>query len=467
VKIYHHYRVSRNLEVLCKTDIAVIGAGPSGCAAAITAAREGKKVLLIERYGFPGGAAVSQLVPVVLSQNCRDFQGIWFEWMDRMCEHGLAGNFLKGEQQEHWFSATYSPESSKHAWEQLMEESGVRVLYHCQVSDVIIHEGKIEALVLAARNGLYAVEAACFVDATGDGMVSHLAGEDFSVGDTHGPVAQSCTKMFRMVNSIKPSTVMDEEDILRLKKTFDRVLQEKKFDAPMITSGYILEYILGRAGKQIPDGTLLVNVTRMIDVNTLDPWNLSEAERLGRKYAKQCADFYINHVPGSEQAKLLETSVELGVRSSRRITCRYTLTIEDVKALRKFPDGIARGAWEIDVHSPRSYEYGRAFQDDPGLNEYRRRIIAGDFYEIPLGSLIPVKTYNLIVTGRCIDADVEAQGSARIQQTCMSTGEAAGLVSVFVVDKNISVQQVPGPEIRENLELIRTGIMKNVKTSYW
>ena len=444
----------RELSCLYQADIIVVGAGPSGCAAAITAARMGCRTLLVERYGFPGGATVNQLVPVVLSQNGVDFQGIWHEFMLEMKTNGLVNEMVKGEQCDHWLCATYSPESAKHAWDKLLVDAGVVILYHALVTDVITCGNKIKSLILNTRGGNFFVDGKLLVDCTGDGQVCFLAGKEFELGNEQGPVSQAATKMFRLVNSIKPEYVMTPEKKHSLKNSFHEALRNKEFDSPVITTGFIMDYINNRAGKQLPDNTLLINATRMINVNSLDPWQLSQAEIDGRKYAKECADFFIKYVPGSENALLLETSMELGIRASRRIIGLATLTIDDVLSLRKFPDGIAKGSWEVDVHPPKDYTYKRS-ADIIDYETYHERIATGDYYEIPLGCLIPKDSENLLVAGRCISADSESQGSLRIQQTCMATGEASGCLAALSILFGKNPQEIDSGEIVRKLSEIR------------
>ena len=444
-----------SLSCLAEADVIVLGAGPAGCAAAITASRMGRETLLIEKYGFAGGAAVNQLVPVVLSQNGIDFQGIWHEFMLEMKNNGLIKEMEKGEQCDHWLSTTYSPESAKLAWDNLLKKANVRVLFHTIVYDLTMNGKNVESLMINTRAGNYCIKAPIVIDCTGDGHICSLAGMPFEQGNKLGPVSQAATKMFRLVNSIKPEHLLTKDRQQILAESFAQAIKNGEYKSPVMTSGFIMDYINNRAGKQIPDDTLLINATRMINVNPLDPWELSQAEIDGRAYAKECADFFIKYVPGSENAKLLETSIEMGIRASRRIIGQYQLTLDDVLELRKFPDGIAKGSWEIDIHPPSSYQYKR-LENMPMYEEFHRRIAQGDYYEIPLGCLIPKQTGNVLVAGRSISAESEAQGSLRIQQTCMATGEAAGCLAALAVLEKEGIRGVSALKVRTLLEETRS-----------
>jgi len=338
-------KITKTVPRLHETEIMVVGAGPAGCAAAVTAARMGCKTLIVERYGFAGGAAVTQTVPVVLSQNGADFQGIWHEFMREMKKNGLVSEMVRGEQCDYWLSSTYSPESAKHAWDALLTEAGVEVLYHAMVTGIQVSDEREVRVILETRRGSFHVKARVVIDCTGDGYVCAQAGLDFELGNGDGPVSQAATKMFRLIDGVKPELVLNTENLATLQEAYEEAIRRGEYDSPVITSGYLLKYITSRAGKHLPDGTLLFNAVRMIDVDSLDPWSLSRAEIEGRRYALQCARFIASHVPANDRAKLLDTSMELGVRASRRILGEAYLTRDDVVTLRKFPDGIARGRW--------------------------------------------------------------------------------------------------------------------------
>lgn len=445
---------SSTLPLLCEAEVVVVGAGPAGCAAAITASRMGRRTLLIERKGFAGGAAVSQLVPVVLSQNGRDFQGVWHEFMLEMKERGLVNEMVRGEQCDYWLSATYSPESAKQAWDRLLAEAGVRVLYHAVAYDAALSKNRITALAVNTRGGNGYVAGKVVIDCTGDGHVCFLAGAEFELGNGEGPVSQGATKMFRLAGAAKPERVLTAENGEKLRADYMAAMKRGEFGARAITSGFIMDYIFNRAGKQLPDGTLLLNTARMLNVNSLDPWELTKAEIEGRAVAKECAEFFLKYVPGSENASFLETSMELGIRASRRIAGLARITVDDVLALRKFPDGIARGSWEVDVHSPKSYTY-KVLETFPAYADYHKKVAKGDYYEIPLGCLIPKKSENLLVAGRCISSDSDAQGSLRIQQTCMATGEAAGCAASLAISAGCLVPELDHGRVVARLEETR------------
>jgi hypothetical protein len=173
------------------------------------------------------------------------------------------------------------------------------------------------------------------------------------------------------------------------------------------------------------------NTSRVLQVNPLDPWDITRAEREGREQAWQVAEFYRKYVPGCERSYLLDTAAHIGVRSSRRACGLATLTDQDVIEFHKYRDSIARGSWHIDLWPANSYTKDPTPVEDP---QYRKRITrmkAGDYYDIRYGCIVARGVENLLVAGRCISAEHVAQASARLQQTCMSTGQAAGTAAAL------------------------------------
>jgi len=215
-------------------------------------------------------------------------------------------------------------------------------------------------------------------------------------------------------------------------------------------TGHVLLYTGRNLGKELPGDQLLLNVVRMLEVDPIDPKSLSRAEMLGRRYARVCADFYRRYVPGCKGSYFLDISAQLGVRASRRVSGMATLTAYDVWNLRKFDDAVAKGAWEIDIHPANSYQK-RALPDSTRYKEWIQKVKEGDYYDIRYGSLVPRDVENLCVAGRCISAEHSAQGSLRIQQTCMSLGYAAGAAGALSTDQDIPAKNVDPAAVQKIL----------------
>jgi hypothetical protein len=179
-----------------------------------------------------------------------------------------------------------------------------------------------------------------------------------------------------------------------------------------------------------------------VGIDASDPESLTEGEVRCHEIVFQIWRFLRETVPGYEKCVPLTIAAYLGVRETRRIVGEYMLTEEDVLSARKFPDGIARGSFYMDVHDgqEKTPQYRAALSPPPG-----------DFYEIPYRCLVPQAVDGLLVAGRCISTTRMANGSIRIQPTCMNTGQAAGVAAAWCVRRGILPRVVDGVELRAAL----------------
>ncbi len=182
-----------------------------------------------------------------------------------------------------------------------------------------------------------------------------------------------------------------------------------------------------------------VNMTRVVDIDPLDPDDLTRAEIESRLQAMQLLRFFRERVPGFENARIAATGTQIGIRESRRIVGRYTLTRDDVLQARKFDDAVARSAYPIDIHNP------------SGSGTATHRLAPGESYEIPYRCLLPVNREQLLVAGRCISTTHEALASTRLTPTVMTLGQAAGTAAALACERATFVGDVDGGELRARL----------------
>jgi hypothetical protein len=188
------------------------------------------------------------------------------------------------------------------------------------------------------------------------------------------------------------------------------------------------------------DGMLHFNTTRVVRRNPVDPFDVTKAEMEARRQVQELLNFFrANNMPGMENARLVYTAPSIGVRESRMLVGDYVLTGRDLVACVKFPDAVAAGNYDIDIHNP----------EGSGTSHYY--FPAGTWYTIPYRSLIPKREDcgNLLVGGRCISCDHEAQASIRIIPICTTTGEAAGIGASVALDGNGTVQDADVARIQE------------------
>ncbi|MFA6293447.1 MAG: FAD-dependent oxidoreductase [Victivallales bacterium] len=422
---------ARSVPVLGHWDVVVCGGGAAGCAAAIAAARLGAKTLLIEKDGYLGGATVSQLVSHVLSTNGVDFQGVWHEWIRALRARG--GVCALTGSPPHYRSGV-DPEKVKYAWDDLLTAAGACQLLHTCCSCAIVEDGVCRGLLVETKGGRRAVFAKRVIDCTADGAVCASAGVPWEQGDGSHPWGQSLTKVFRMGNVRWPECDYAPEATESARKAVASAIAHGEYDTPVLANGRGINYGMApHVHRSVMPYRTEMNVfaSRVLRINPLDPWDLTRAEREGREQAWQCADALKRFAPGFEQAYMLDTNAHIGLRDSRRIRGIATAKGEDVMQFRKHPDGIARSSWDIDIWPADSYSAPAVDRESPEYQMRKAKMLGGDYFDIRYGCLVAYGVDNLLVAGRCLSAECMAQASLRIQQTCQSTGQAAGVAAAL------------------------------------
>jgi len=449
----------RNVPVLASYDVVVCGGGPAGCAAAVAAARNGARTLVLEKEGYLGGAPCTQLVCVILSTNGVDFQGIWHEYIARLQARKAVRPFSRPSPGGHIRSVT-DPEQVKFVWDELLTEAGVEMLHHTYGAVCAVEDGAAKGVFVETRAGRQAILAKCVVDATGDGIVAAQTGITFEQGDGEHLWAMALTKMFRMGNVRKPANWPDEEALARIERELTEAIERGEYTAPVIVEkkrfmGYVRNWSWAMPENRTE---FLSLISRVLKVNPLDPFDLTRAEREGREQARQAADAFCRFVPGFEEAYLLDTSNQIGVRSSRRLRGIATVSDEDVWNFNKYPDSIARASWDVDVWPADSYSKAAVPLGTDGYKWRQDRMARGDYFDIPYGAIVADGVDNLFMAGRCISASHLAQASLRIQQTCMSTGQAAGTAAALCVRTGASPRTLDPQRVIRQLEQDRAAV---------
>jgi hypothetical protein len=429
------------LPIVAEIDVAVVGGGAAGVAAAETAARQGLSVLLVERYGFCGGNAVAGLSGTICGlyaasdRNRNQPEQLVFGFADRFLQamrscDGVTAPVRYGKT----WTVTHDPLRWRETADAFLEEPGVRVLYHCLVVGTILEGEDVLGIVVESKAGRGAVSAKVVIDASGDADVIHRAGLDFTIGQD-GTV-QNPTMIFRLGN-------VDVDRFLGYWGP-DTICSPEVTEM-LIAAHAAGEYHLPRAKIWIfttpRKGELLVNATRLVgrdgrDLYPGSPEDLTEAEFVGRRQVRDYARFLRDHIPGCEESFVNDTGVQAGIRQSRSVAGAETLTNEDVLAHRKRPDGVVRSPWPIELH----------VGDKPKLEW-----LIEDYYEVPYAALLPRRGENLIVAGRCLSAEHEALASARVTAQCFGYGHAAGLAAAAALRSKRRLRDIPGAEIRDLL----------------
>ena len=412
-----------------KYDLAVIGGGFAGVAAALAAARAGAKVLIVEKSNCLGGAAVNCLVnpfmPYWTEINGRRMNlssGIFREIHDRLEER----NAMRKE--------SFLEEKLKYILNEMVAEANIDLLFHAYIFKVEKCDEHIASIVVATKSGEMQVEANYFIDATGDAQLAYLAGCPTVLGRESDHLCQPMTLCFRLGNV----------DVEKFYESRERL---KIAHAQSLAAGELInprENIL--VFKTPIHNVLHFNTTRVVRKNPTSPEEVTEAEVLARQQVYEIYEFMKKHADGLENSFLMMTAAEIGVRESRMIVGDYVLTEQDCRNCVKFEDGIAACNYDIDIHNP----------EGTGTSHYY--FPAGEYYTIPYRSLIPKSAENLLVAGRCISSDHGAQASYRIMPVVCCIGEAAGSAVGLAVKQNCTVREIDVKELQNELKSNRAYI---------
>ena len=404
--------------VMCnKYDIIVIGGGFAGFAASVSAARQGKNVLLIEKYNCLGGAACYNLV--------NPFMPYWTtvkesgERVNLSC--GLFSeiiNQLGAFNGLHTDACCFNEEILKYVLNRMATESGVNILFQTYVTDVQAVNGQIKSITVSNVSGSSKFYADYFIDATGDGNIAYLAGYKFMLGRESDNLCQPMTLCFRVgnVKISENSNVFSEVNKLYKEYRANGKIKNPREDVLVF--------------KTVTKDIYHFNTTRVVKLNPTDASDVTKAEIQAREQVFELYDFLRNNFIEFKNSVLLSTGIQIGVRESRMIIGEHILTQEDIISCKRFEDSIAVCNYDVDIHSP----------DGSGTSHYY--FPKGKYYTIPYRCLIPIGSKNLLVAGRCVSATHEAQASLRIMPTCCTLGEAAGTAAALAHNGHENVNKI-------------------------
>jgi ribulose 1,5-bisphosphate synthetase/thiazole synthase len=412
------------------TDVLVCGAGCAGIAAALSAARSGADVLLIEKAPFAGGIITCVGLPY--------FDGIANIRDNRVVVKGIALELLSK-------TGVCAPDATKMAkhnptipntfefkllLDQLIQaQDSLHVLFNTFVCGVETKGEQITGVQVANKDGLVNIVPKVVIDCTGDADVAAWAGAPFE----QNAEVQPLTLHFRIGNV---------ENRPGLSMNCRAALVEAQ------QQGLLPHYYGPGIMFMYNDREIYIHGVRV----PADPTNaadLSRAEMQGRSDAFAMFKAWKEKVPGFEKSYFIEAYPWIGVRESRRIIGQYVLKEEDLMQSHRFEDAIATGCWYLDLH-PNKTTVGSA-------NDFKPEKVQPEPYDIPYRSLLPQKIENLIVAGRCHSASRGAHASTRVTVTAMAMGEAAGLAASIAVQQKQSPQVVSVTALQNKLKQQNAG----------
>ena len=408
-----HY--SNDLEIYGEYDVAVLGGGPSGVCAAVSAARNGLRVLLIEASPSLGGmATIGQVGPFMTCYdrdgNKKIVGGLFDEIVDRLKKYSAV--ISPDEMEASTVYTSFIKKYHRHVTpfdsfyleivlDEMVRESGAELLCYTQFCDCVTEGGKIKHIILNAPEGLICVKASLFIDCTGIAAVAAKAGVPTYKGDEARGIPQPGTLMFEV------GGVND--------------------------SGY--EALGARPERPVkayktPSGRYKVNHYHVYNVDAANAKSLTDAHSKARYQVLDAYDVLRKKTQGFENCEISNVATALGVRESRHIEGEYKITVEDVSKGTKFDDRIAVYGFGMDIHNRSEAESGNF------------KIEIAEKYYIPYRSLLPKNCNNLLVAGKALSCESQAVGGMRCMPAAMAMGQAAGIACALAINNCVTLRGI-------------------------
>lgn len=385
-------------------DLIIVGGGPAGIGAAVSAGRNGLKTLIIEQYGFFGGAWTAALVNPFFDTENKG--GIVKELVDDLKKTDDFGAF---------WNISFNFETMKKLLDEKIKEAGVDILFHTTFSSPIKEGNRIKGVVVQNKAGRAAYTAKYVLDCTGDGDVAYMAGADFVYGNENNGKAQSMTTMF-LLSGVKLRQNKPNELYDLMKKAVDT------YD-----TGYNIEFDKPFAIWLPMKDIAVVQLVHVQNHNGTDPVSLSNAEISGRKKVYETFEFFKKYIPEFKNAELIMTAPQIGVRETRHIVGDFTLTKEHILNGTNFEDNLGfEVAFNVDIH------------DD----SEKQNCFSVKKYQIPLRALIVKGFDGLLTAGRCISGDFVSHASYRVTGNCVAMGEGAAVAIAKAIKENKDIRKI-------------------------
>ena len=421
----------RSVPLRYEADVAVIGGGIAGVCAACAAAATGASVLLVERFAVTGG--------VLTTGGVGNFSGDT-RGLGEVFEEILAGlNSFHAlspirDSAHNTKEQLFDHEILALVLQELLLKRGVKLLLHTRFVDVVEKDGCITEVVVCGQSGPEAVRAEVYIDCTGEAQVAYAAG----FATMKGRDADGKTLAMSMMAFVRHVFPEELNDVDKRRSWRSHMID---YSPTQIPEG-LFDPI--RCKEDLPMVSIWPNgpcsnalKIKVPGFDSSDTESITAAEIEGRRRLAQVLDFYQRV---EKQPWILDhCSPIIGIREGRRIVGDYVLALDDVKSGREFEDGVARGTWYLDAHSPDS---DKRISDAPGDVEVPP-------YQIPLRSLIARDGQNLLMAGRCLSAEQLAQSSARVAPTGAMMGQAAGIAAAMAARKGKTIRELDPQEVRD------------------
>jgi len=443
----------RSISIAGKYDVIVGGGGVAGIAAAVAAARNGVRTLLVEKFGFLGGVATAGLMHMAYAP-FSSTSGISREIYLKMIDQGSGIDDVL---------MPFDAEEFKVFALNLSVDAGVEFLFHSIIVDAITSEDRVKGIVVENKSGRTAILSDVVIDTTGDGDIAARAGAPFVKGREQDGKMRPMTLLFRMggldVQEIvqyvienpsefsqdpQKNVVLPDKGFYRVLGFFSMIEEAKQRGELDPALHYVrLECLSPKTGMS------MINTTRVYGLDGTDAFDITKGEVAARKQMMHLVEVFKKTFPGFKNSFLIDSAPMLGVRETRHIVGDYLLTEKDVAKKKLFDRIVARNAVRVtpgvDVHSPDGMEGSK--------QDARHRDFVDELFwhGIPYDCLLPAGIEGLLAGGRCISASHEADKWIRVQTCCMATGQAAGTAAALSVKYQVSPRRLDVSELQNVL----------------
>jgi hypothetical protein len=412
----------REIPVAGRAQVIVCGGGPAGIAAALSAARTGADVRLIELAGCLGGVWTAGLLTKILDSSGKS--GIMAELLKLFAERGSSvARSTSG--------TVYDPEVAKLVLEELLVEAGVKILLHARlVGAVTDQKNRLAAIVTESKSGRQAWVADRFIDCTGDGDLAAQAGCEFDVGTGSDCVCQPMS-MLALLTGVDPETV--REYIRETGPSAKPRLLTLMEDAG-INPSYRAPTL-----RHLHSGIYSLMTNHEYGVSAFDAEAITAATIRARREVHEIVNGLRNLGGSWKDVAVVATAEQIGVREGRRIRGRYQITADDLASGLRHKEAVCRAAFPIDVHA----------LSLAGSQEVDRSFMKGGSkpYDIPYLALVAADVDSLLMAGRCISGDFIAHSSYRVTGNAVAMGEAAGLAAAKSVALGLLPHELSWDEV--------------------
>ncbi len=405
-------------------DVIVVGSGPSGMSASVTAARNGMKVLLIEWQGSVGGISTTGLMS--------HFTGT--------CDSKLYREILQYSADKNPYNTgectiAIDPELLKITYCEMLRAAGVDLLLYTFCCGAITDNNRLTGIITEGKSGRMAYTAQIIIDCTGDGDVAAKAGAEYFKGRESDGKMQPATLMFKVggvdySRAVFPGSFETE---VQTEKGELQALARKKLPSP---AGHVLLY------KSSLPGIVTCNMTNCTDIDGTITEDLTRAELTCRSQMEPIVSFLREYAPGYENCYIISAASLIGIRETRHFKGVSQLTETDILEARQFDDAVVKGAhFNFDVHNITG-----AGLDKTGV---QKEFSQENGYTIPYGCLVPEKVDGLLLSGRNISGTHMAHSNFRAMPICVGIGEACGAAAALSVKQRKNLRDIDAESIQK------------------